>query len=415
MEQHKRSILIPQYFKEFTCIGSDCEDSCCIGWRVDIDHNTYKKYRSLKNSKLTPLIKKSISRNRSSGNESVYAKINLEEGRCPFLDEKKLCKIQLEKGHTYLSNVCTVYPRIINSIDGTLEKSLTMSCPQAVRIALLNPQPMEFDQCDESVDATNIILHKFNVNDIEMLPKGSKYFWDLRIFTISILQNRDYEIWERLIILGLFTQKVQEVIDNNKMNNIPEVIELYSSHIEKGILKRILKEIPTESFIQMKLLKEIADIKILSGINNIRYKECFSEFLDGINYEGIDKIEEIEEIEERYTSAYENYYSPFINQHNYILENYLVNYVFKNTFPLTNSKSMFNAYMMLVLHYSLIKMHLVGISAYNKGLTVELVVKLIQSFAKTVEHSSTYLKNIENLMESNGFNTMAYMAILLKN
>ena len=43
---------------------------------------------------------------------------------------------------------------------------------------------------------------------------------------------------------------------------------------------------------------------------------------------------------------------------------------------------MFNAYMMLVLHYSLIKMHLVGISAYNKGLTVELVVKLIQSFAK---------------------------------
>ena len=412
MEQHKRSLLIPQYFKNFTCIGSDCEDSCCIGWRVDIDHNTYKKYRSLKDSKLTPLIKKSISRNRSGNNESTYAKINLEEGCCPFLDDKKLCKIQLEKGHTYLSNVCTVYPRMTNSIDGTLEKSLTMSCPQAVRIALLNPQPMEFDECDESVDTTNMILHKFNVNDINMLPKGSKYFWDLRIFTISILQNRDYEIWERLIILGLFTKEVQEVIDNNKINNIPEVIELYSSHIEKGIFKQGLKEIPTESFIQMKLLKEIADIKILSGINNGRYKECFLEFLNGINYDDGVKIEEIEE---RYTSAYENYYSPFINQHDYILENYLVNHVFKNAFPLTNSKSMFNAYMMLVLHYSLIKMHLVGISAYNKGLTVELVVKLIQSFAKNVEHSPTYLKNIEDLMESNGFNTMAYMSILLKN
>ena len=42
MKEHKRSLLIPQYFKNFTCIGSDCEDSCCIGWRVDIDHNTYK-------------------------------------------------------------------------------------------------------------------------------------------------------------------------------------------------------------------------------------------------------------------------------------------------------------------------------------------------------------------------------------
>ncbi len=31
----------PIYLKEFKCIGGECEDSCCIGWDVDIDKFTF--------------------------------------------------------------------------------------------------------------------------------------------------------------------------------------------------------------------------------------------------------------------------------------------------------------------------------------------------------------------------------------
>ena len=34
----------PRYFKEFKCIGGNCEDSCCIGWDIDIDKVTFKQY-----------------------------------------------------------------------------------------------------------------------------------------------------------------------------------------------------------------------------------------------------------------------------------------------------------------------------------------------------------------------------------
>ena len=34
----------PRYFEEFKCIGGKCEDSCCIGWNIDIDKITFKKY-----------------------------------------------------------------------------------------------------------------------------------------------------------------------------------------------------------------------------------------------------------------------------------------------------------------------------------------------------------------------------------
>lgn len=43
---------------------------------------------------------------------------------------------------------------------------------------------------------------------------------------------------------------------------------------------------------------------------------------------------------------------------------------------------------MLVVHYALIKLILIGMSSYHKGLTAEPVLKLIQSFAKTVEHNN---------------------------
>ena len=28
-------MLIPEYVKKFKCIGSECEDTCCKGWRIN--------------------------------------------------------------------------------------------------------------------------------------------------------------------------------------------------------------------------------------------------------------------------------------------------------------------------------------------------------------------------------------------
>ncbi|NFR86491.1 MULTISPECIES: flagellin lysine-N-methylase [unclassified Clostridium] len=413
MEQNERKILIPQYIKKFKCIGSNCEDSCCIGWRIDIDYDTYRKYKTSKDKKLQLIINKNISKNRS-GNQTHenYAKIKLKNNKCPFLGEEKLCKIQLEKGYEYLSKTCATYPRYSSIIDGILEKSLTMSCPEAVRLALLNPKPMEFDEEFEPRDKSIAIQQEIRTNEIKSITTGNKYFWKLRIFIISLLQNRRYDIEERMIILGLFVRKVQECIDNKRTNDIPIIIKSYTEYIQENIFKENLENIPTKNFVQLKLLKNIIDKKYSQGIKNKRYLECFDEFLKGIDYEDDKDLEEISLI---YKNACNNYYTPFFSDKKYILENYLVNYVFKNTFPFSNEKSIFDEYMMLVIHYSLIKMHLIGVGAFHKGLSDELVVKVIQSIAKTIEHNTGYLNNIKELMKDNKFNNMAYMAVLLKN
>ena len=30
-------IRVPEYYKDFACIGGTCIDTCCAGWEVDVD------------------------------------------------------------------------------------------------------------------------------------------------------------------------------------------------------------------------------------------------------------------------------------------------------------------------------------------------------------------------------------------
>ena len=38
---------VPDYFKQFKCIASECEDTCCAGWEIVIDDETYDMYKSV--------------------------------------------------------------------------------------------------------------------------------------------------------------------------------------------------------------------------------------------------------------------------------------------------------------------------------------------------------------------------------
>ena len=38
--------FIPEYMLDFRCIGKDCIDSCCVGWNIEIDKKTFKKYKA---------------------------------------------------------------------------------------------------------------------------------------------------------------------------------------------------------------------------------------------------------------------------------------------------------------------------------------------------------------------------------
>ena len=177
MSTKTRKLLQPQYVSQFHCIGPACEDSCCIGWRVQIDKDTYKRYRECSDKELRERMDEKVTRHRTNPSDSNYAKIKLNpNSHCPFIDEDKLCAIQRKLGEEYLSVTCTNYPRTANTINGVTEKSLTMSCPEAARKALLNPSLMTFDEAEESVTVRNSEGKQIDTANSKIAHKPERYF-----------------------------------------------------------------------------------------------------------------------------------------------------------------------------------------------------------------------------------------------
>jgi len=408
-----RKILAPSYMQQFRCIGSACEDSCCTGGRVDIDQEAYKKYAKIQDKELRPIIEKNIKRHNSNRSAEHYAKIKmLPNQQCVFLSAEKMCKIQLKYGEQYLSNTCAIYPRQINEVGSGMEKSATMSCPEAARLALLNPEGIEFIEIEEPVEVRYRPQRIFHTESMHFTKKGQQYFWEIRIFIIRLLKYRAISLNDRLVLLGSFCQKLQEHIDNKTMDSIPSLFDYYINWLEDDASLVSLGNIPANYGIQMQLIKEILDERFVIGVNSQRYIECVNEMLGGLQYIHGSNIDYILN---QYTISYSKYYKPFMENHEYIMENYIVNYIFKNLFPFGESLSVFESYVLLVVHYSLIKLHLIGMSSYHHGLTTEIVIKLIQSFAKAVERNPQYLKFVIDLLKKNDVANLAYMVILIKN
>ncbi|MGG1664385.1 flagellin lysine-N-methylase [Brevibacillus sp. NRS-1366] len=412
MADNKQKIFVPSYMKQFACIGPSCEDTCCVGWRVNIDSATYKKYNKMRELNFKKVLDKHVKRNRSNPTEAHYAKIIMDSnGACPLLNDEKLCSVQAKMGDEYLSVTCSSYPRITNKVNGVLEKSATMSCPEAARLALLNSGGIQFEEIEESNTVRNAYFSQVDtLNKAE--NKIVQYFWELRIFSIQVLQNREYSLSDRLIALGMFFQKLQTYINDDKVTDIPKLIASYTKLLEDG-LKGNLSAIPISATIQMLLVKKLNDMRFMKGVNSKRYVECCQEMAQGIGYT---EDTSLELVTENYQKAYHKYYLPFMMEHEYILENYLVNYVYKNLFPVNNGKAVFDEYVMLVVHFAIIKLVLIGMAGFHKEkLNIDHIIKLIQSFAKIVEHSNSFLMEVRDLLRNSGYISMAYMSILIKN
>lgn len=134
-------LYAPEYYKDFICIADRCDHSCCIGWEIDIDRDTFLKYQQLNHSYAPSII------NSISFEGEPHFKL-CSHDRCPHLDENGLCKIILNVGEDYLCGICREHPRFYNYTD-VVEVGLGMSCREAARIILSSPNYDVMEQIGE--------------------------------------------------------------------------------------------------------------------------------------------------------------------------------------------------------------------------------------------------------------------------
>lgn len=406
MDNEMQQALLPTYMKKFSCIGSECEDTCCNGWTISIDKNTFKKYKKLRNQEIKVEIDKSLKRNKKNSTDAHYAEFRLKSHGCPLQSEEGWCKIHRDLGESYLSNTCSIYPRKYNAIDNIVEMGGALSCPEITRHALFNPDGIDFEmtlQEDVSRGTRNFIINSQDVKD--------KLFWEIRSFAIFLLQDRRFNVEERLINLGMWINKLTEIIQTNDEKKLLENINFFKQTLNNNfVVKSSIAKIKPNYDLYTKICYEILLVRKLFTIDNKRYLDLLDDIADGLKMDGNNVVDNFDEL---IVGIKNELYSPFFKEKEYILENYLVNDLFINCFG--NSKdNLFEQYILVVLKFALVKLHLYGVAAKYKGLNDERIVHVIQTFSKCIEHNSGYLKSIVDTVKLNELDSLAHMAILIK-
>ncbi|MBD8498266.1 flagellin lysine-N-methylase [Paenibacillus arenosi] len=398
--------LMPSYMKNFACIGGDCEDTCCAGWKVTIDKDTYKKYKKSKKPKLLNSICMESAEDRTKSSYG-YLKMS-DDHRCPMLTDNSWCSIQLELGEEALSTTCTTYPRILNYVSDRFELSAAISCPEVARLALFNEDGIEFDELEFEVSSNWSIANVIKTNEGS---DNEHLFWPVRMFSIEIVQYRNIALCDRLIILGLFIDRVQKEIDAGNTVNIENIVADYRNKMRDAAYVSSLSNINVNIELQARVILEILQFRFKHGGMIGRYEQTYNEMIKGY---GITEIEDSSaQLIQAYQDNFSRYYKPYMEKMEYVLENYLVNTIFYKSFPSMMNK-MFQDYMSIMVNYVLVKTHLVGVAGHYEGLNDDIVLRTIQSMAKATNHNATFTVNVMNLLEKNNYNSLAHIATLIK-
>lgn len=416
-------VLAPSHFSAFRCLGADCEDTCCDGWAVAIDRPTYEKYRQFSDPQWRASFEKLIILN-PSFTDHDYARIQLNGTACPFLSEG-LCSIHKTFGEDYLSVTCASFPRVWNVVDDFLEKSLDVACPEAARLVLFNPDAMIMDEAEAAQpDFSLARVAAVDTSHPQAAGKPYQQFGPVRSFVLWILRNRALPIWKRLLILGLFCDKLQEMIMAGANDGIPGLIPAYREAASAGAFDGLLGQCPGQPQLRLETALELIVARIGSDFTNRRFLQLYKQFMDGLQWT---KESSMEQIASRHAEAAAKYYAPFVTANDHFLENYLVNYVYRALFPFGPQESTYGLrtqniqrsihaeFMLLAVYYAVIETLLIGLAAFHgEPFGAAQVVEVVYTFTRTFEHSLAFPVRVLQTLDEKGLNGPAGVAVLVR-
>ena len=412
-----KTALALDYYRQFSCIGGACEDSCCIGWRVDIYKKTYKNYKNNKHKLLAPIFRSGIKKNDTSTNKGCYAIISLDEGgNCVFLDQDKLCKIQKNLGSEALSPVCSNYPRIANQLGGQLEYSLGLSCPEVARLALLKREPLQFIEIPRNPALSGYgAMTQLHWEPGEESPEKLALIYDLRALVIGILQNRIIHIDARLMMLGLFLESADKSVGTkfeHLEEALPDILSQYAAMLPHAkSIQNELDKIEPNLPLKLSVFLDIIGA-LMPTVNKGSFGALLKQAAEGFALRP-DSSQTDADILDRIRETDTLICAPFFKANAHILENYLVDYAFRTLLPLRYN-SMLLHFREMVCNYLIVRLLSLGIAAFHNSIDEQLVVKLLQSFTRVSMHNKSYIKTVISCLESRNLaDFQSLLALLL--
>ena len=383
-------IRVPEYFKDFKCIASKCEDTCCAGWGIVIDDVTYDRYKNVQ-GKFGERLRSEIVH---EAGENIFV---LKGNNCPFLNKEKTCDIYINIGEENLCYTCQQYPRYTEEFGSLREIGISLSCPEAARIMLNNDKKVTFElsENEEVVSSYNDINAQLF---IELLQS--------RNIVMDMLQDRDIDLRKRVALALLFVDEIQEKIDESEIKEIKSVREKYSD-------KLFLEE----------LLEKLEEYKDNEGIKYDNIQEYFNVFRDlkhitpndplGLN-DALRYFWQVDEDEELYILKHKQFVE-YYEDKIYKFENILVYFVFRYFMKAVFDYDALAKIKTAIISYMMIRELAVVRYIENNEFTDEDMVDIAHTYSKDIEHLEENIEALAELFETNEVFDIEEMVMALMN
>lgn len=197
------NLYAPKYYEKFHCIADKCTHSCCIGWEIDVDGETVKKYQALSDG-YGREIKSSI-----EVDDTPHFRL-CEADRCPHLDEQGLCKIILSLGEDYLCEICREHPRFYHRTVYGMDVGLGMACEEACRLILSSDDYAKMVEIDT-------LEGELLTCDFDAVAHRERIF--------SVLSDTKMSFNEKLSVIGNAYQVSLSVHSDEEWRDILEKLE----------------------------------------------------------------------------------------------------------------------------------------------------------------------------------------------
>ncbi|MDB2042863.1 flagellin lysine-N-methylase [Clostridium perfringens] len=440
-------VRVPNYFNEFKCIASECEDTCCAGWEIVIDDETHKRYENVE-GEFGEILRSKIVK---SDGENIFL---LNNGNCSFLNEKKMCEIYINLGENHLCYTCQQFPRYTEEFLDLKEVGLSLSCPEAARIILRKAENTTFNlseeyKCEsktqkeleydlslscENINSSNCTLgecsnskdnenrESFNLSEsenrqcldlknsediegnnseVDSLTEDEDYFdegideevlsefLECRNIVFNIIERNDLDLGTKVALALEFVKEVQNKIDLGDMDEIPELMEEYRDENFINTLIKELEGFKGKESIKHKNLCEY--LKIYKSIKHINSNDPL----------GLEKALKYFEGNEEFYLRKHKEFNEYYKENLYKFKNILVYFIFRYFMKAIFDYDVSAKIKLAIISTLMIKeLAVVRFIDNNNEFTEEDMVEVSRIYSKDIEHSDENIENLQEIFET---------------
>lgn len=336
-------------YDRFKCIADKCPATCCSGWAVEIDEESLHIYKEKaekeKDGKLSQMI---------DWEESCFCQKG--NGDCAFLREDKLCQMYIDYGEGFFCQTCDQYPRHMEEFPNVREYSLSVSCPVAAKMLLEAEKPLAIQT--EQDEETEDIYEDFNEPLYELLQKCRDEALEILLDRNVSLPIRSKKILEKM-------KMVQDALDGFESDDAPILRE---ANTRDGF--ELLFELEPLQPEFRQFLKKAK--KVLFTDDSDIYREAF----------------------ERMHPKWDIWCEQLIR---YFLFTYMCGSVYDDYVFAMTAQAVYNTEMIKQLW--LAEWIISGAMDAQMELTEEIVIKVVYSYSRELEHSNENMILLESLLD----------------